>query len=98
MTPHDQLQTLQDALDQLREGRIDAAAFTGLATRQTVLAAALPGRFREVLDQMCNRLESSALFSEESCSYSQRDLWDAMQSWIDKAGALPALHDSSHVP
>jgi len=32
-----------------------------------------------------DRLESSALFSEESCSFSQRDLIDSLQMWADKA-------------
>ena len=39
----------------------------------------------EVLNQLLDRLESSALFSEESCSFSQRDLLDSLQTWLDKA-------------
>ena len=38
-----------------------------------------------VLHDLLDRLESSALFSEESCSFSQRDLLDNLQTWIDKA-------------
>jgi len=38
-----------------------------------------------VLHQLMDRLESSALFSEESCSFSQRDLIDSLQMWADKA-------------
>jgi len=36
--------------------------------------------------QLLNRLESSALFSDESCSFSRHDLLDSVQSWLDKAG------------
>ncbi len=36
--------------------------------------------------QLLNRLESSALFSDESCSFSRHDLLDSVQLWLDKAG------------
>ena len=48
---------------------------------------ALPARYREVLFNLLDRLESSALFSEESCSFSQKDLLDSLQMWVDKARA-----------
>lgn len=56
-----------------------------MARGQAVLLAALPEKFTDVLHQLMDRLESSALFSEESCSFSQRDLIDSLQLWIDKA-------------
>jgi hypothetical protein len=40
-----------------------------------------------VLLNLLDRLESSALFSEESCSFSQKDLLDNLQVWVDKARA-----------
>jgi hypothetical protein len=44
-----------------------------------------------VLQELSNRLESSALFSEESCSFSQADLLGSLQLWLDKAeGKLAA--------
>jgi hypothetical protein len=45
----------------------------------------LPERFGEVLGQVFDRLEASALFSEESCSFSQKDLLASLQVWADKA-------------
>lgn len=81
-----QLQTLQDALAQLRGETLGAALFAELAQAQQVLLAALPERFQEVLMQLLNRLESSALFTEESCSFSRNDLLDSLQLWLDKAG------------
>ncbi len=36
---------------------------------------------------LLDRLESSALFSEESCSFSQKDLLDNLSLWVDKARA-----------
>jgi hypothetical protein len=81
-----QLQTLQDALAQLRGETLGAALFAELAQAQQELLAALPERFQEVLMQLLNRLESSALFTDESCSFSRHDLLDSVQLWLDKAG------------
>ncbi|WP_411878784.1 hypothetical protein [Polaromonas sp. YR568] len=85
MTAQDQLDALQTALQQLRDDTLGVAAFSQLAMQQQSLAAALPERFNEVLSQLLNRLESSALFTEESCSFSQKDLLDSVQLWLDKA-------------
>jgi hypothetical protein len=85
MTPQQQLEALQDALQQLRSDGIRVSGFAQLAAQQQGLAAALPTRFNDVLSQLLNRLESSALFTEESCSFSQKELLDSLQLWIDKA-------------
>lgn len=55
------------------------------ARASTELLAALPPRYGEVLLNLLDRLESSALFSEESCSFSQKDLLDNLKVWADKA-------------
>ncbi|EJL84048.1 hypothetical protein PMI15_02291 [Polaromonas sp. CF318] len=85
MTAQGQLDSVQTALRQLRSGALGMAAFSQVAMEQHSLAAALPERFGEVLSQLLNRLESSALFTEESCSFSQQDLLDSLQLWLDKA-------------
>jgi hypothetical protein len=80
-----QLQMFQDALERFRAGGLAAHGLSDLARGQSALLAALPEKFSEVLHQLMDRLESSALFSEESCSFSQRDLIDSLQMWADKA-------------
>ncbi|MEZ2300016.1 hypothetical protein [Variovorax sp. RCC_210] len=60
-------------------------ALSSEARASTELLAALPPRYAEVLLNLLDRLESSALFSEESCSFSQKDLLDNLQVWVDKA-------------
>lgn len=85
MTPEHQLEALQAALQQLRDDGIRVSGFAQLAAQQQRLAQALPARFNEVLSQLLNRLESAALFTEESCSFSQKELLDSLQLWIDKA-------------
>lgn len=82
---------LQTQFDALRAGRTHAAAFSVQARAHTELLAALPPRYTEVLLNLLDRLESSALFAEESCSFSQTDLLDSLQLWLDKAALqLPA--------
>ncbi|MFP8777427.1 hypothetical protein [Hydrogenophaga sp. RWCD_12] len=86
----DRLGALQQALAGLRSGALSPHAFSAAARGETALLAALPPRYAEVLNGLLDRLESSALFAEESCSFSQSDLADSVQLWIDKAGAVLA--------
>ncbi len=87
MTRTDLITPLQDALHAFQQGTLTAAALSTQARAQTALLAALPPRYSEVLLNLLDRLESSALFSEESCSFSQKDLIASLQMWVDKARA-----------
>jgi len=49
---------------------------------------ALPARYLEVLERVLNQLESAALFTEESCSFSQGDMIGALRDWLTRAQAL----------
>ena len=42
----------------------------------------------DVLDRVLSQLESAALFTEESCSFSQADMVAALREWLEKAKAL----------
>lgn len=87
---HPLLVPVQAGLDALRSDRLAPAPFSQMARAQTELLNTLPPRYGEVLLNLLNlldRLESSALFAEESCSFSQRDLLDSLQLWLDKAAA-----------
>jgi hypothetical protein len=81
------LHTLQTALAQLRAGTLPVQTFSAQASELDALLAALPPRYGEVLLGLLDRLESSALFTDESCSFSHRDLIDSVQLWLDKAAA-----------
>ena len=61
--------------DMIRQWRSDGASLP------------LLDKFGEVLANLLDRIEASALFSEESCSFSQKDLFDSLQLWADKARA-----------
>lgn len=90
MKPTDTLLRLQTALDTLRQSGSTPAEFCQLCREQTDLVAALPPKFGDVLNNLLDRLESSALFAEESCSFSHKDLYDSLQLWLDKAKATLA--------
>lgn len=81
----EQIQSLADALQRVQDGTMGVAVWSALARQQSALLAALPVRYQEVLLQLLDRVDASALFTEESCSFSQQDLIDSLQTWIEKA-------------
>ena len=81
------LVTLRMALADLRSNALTDRAFIQTARSQEALFKALPPKFEEVWLELVDRLESSALFSEESCSFSQTDLLDNLALVLDKAEA-----------
>ena len=84
-TPFAQWQAMADGLSALRSVPDGTATFCHAARSYQALQAALPARFAEVLLSLLDRLESSALFTEESCSFSQTDLLDHLALWLEKA-------------
>jgi hypothetical protein len=79
------LQTLRQALDDLRHRRLGIPAFCAAYRAEGALLAALPPRYAQVLEDLLGRLEAGSLFTEESCSFSQKDLQDNLAAWLDKA-------------
>ena len=79
------LNALGQSLAELRADALGVAAFCTQARAQKPLMAALPPRYGEVWLGLLDRLESSALFSEESCSFSQSALLDNLDAWLQKA-------------
>jgi len=82
------LDHLHHALEQLREGSLQTRDFCHQARAQEVLLGALPERYQTVWLDLIDRMESSALFTEESCSFSQTELIDSLSIWLDKAQRL----------
>lgn len=83
---HDQLLALRQSLESSLNSPVEIQAFSQ-HTRSAYpdLLAALPPRYAEVLCNLLDRLESSALFAEESCSFSQHELVASLRLWADKA-------------
>ena len=82
------LDQLHQALEQLRDGSLQTRDFCHMAKAQAVLLGALPERYQTVWLGLIDRMESSALFTEESCSFSQTELIDSLSIWLDKAQQL----------
>jgi hypothetical protein len=85
--------TARDELEQLKN-LLDAWASTPDSVRRLSvwrqhgcagLQASLPARYLTALTGLIDRLEASALFAEESCSFSQKDLLDSLRTWIAHA-------------
>ena len=87
-TAHDTLRQMTEALHQCQQGQLPLSELTR-QWRADAIRLPLPARFGEVLGGLLDRLEAGALFSEESCSFSQKDLLDNLRLWADKA--LPHL-------
>ena len=80
----DTLTRMTDALAMSRQGGMPQMDMIRL-WRGCSADLPLPEKYGVVLGNLLDRIEASALFSEESCSFSQRDLHDSLQHWIDRA-------------
>ena len=80
--------SLRQTLSEVRGGALSVSAFSSSGRAQEALLQALPARYTDVWLGLLDRLESSALFSEESCSFSQTELLDSLGLWLDKAEQL----------
>ncbi|WP_133062468.1 hypothetical protein [Polynucleobacter victoriensis] len=56
-----------------------------MSFRDACEQARLPQKYSDVLEGILSRLESSSLFTEESCSFSKKDLAAALSLWLEKA-------------
>ena len=85
-TPADTLERMTEALQACTRGELPLAQLTQ-RWRTQASELPLPPRFGQVLGELLDRLEAGALFSEESCSFSQKDLLANLQLWSEKARA-----------
>ncbi len=53
--------------------------------QEKALLAELPSVFEGALEGILERLESTAMFNEEACSFSQTDMFAALSVWVEKA-------------
>lgn len=81
---------LQAALASYDQGQLNALGLCQAWRSESALLARLPERYGQVLEDILQRMESSALFSEESCSFSQTDLRASLQTWLERASAWHA--------
>jgi hypothetical protein len=82
----DTLTRMTDALNTSTRGELSQSDMIR-QWRSGAASLPLPDKFGDVLGDLLDRIESSALFSEESCSFSQKDLLSSLRVWADKAQA-----------
>ena len=78
------LTRMTDALAICSQGEMPQSEMIRL-WRSGAASLPLPEKFGVVLGDLLDRMEASALFSGESCSFSQQDLFDNLHLWADKA-------------
>jgi hypothetical protein len=88
------LDRMNTALAQSQNGQLPQSEMIRLWRTQAATLA-LPARFDEVLQPLLDRIEASVLFSEESCSFSQKDLLASLQMWADKARLRLSNHSAA---
>ena len=70
-----QLDQLQTQLPQVLSGQLRTSELIATARQSKALTQALPEKFDRVLQDILDRLESGALFTEESCSSVNAICW-----------------------
>ncbi|MBP8087537.1 MAG: hypothetical protein KAY15_02065 [Polaromonas sp.] len=83
-TDLDTLSRMTAALDACTRGELRQNDMIQL-WRHGAATLPLPEKFGVVLADLLDRIEASALFSGESCSFSQQGLFDNLQLWAGKA-------------
>ena len=78
------LDAMTQALSQCEQGDTTTTPLIRI-WRQQASQLNLPPRYGDVLNGQLDRMESSALFSEESCSFSHKDQLAALRVWLEKA-------------
>jgi hypothetical protein len=78
------LDAMEQALKQCEQGDTTTAQLIRI-WRLEASQLNLPQRYSDVLNGQLDRMESSALFSEESCSFSHKDQLAALRIWLEKA-------------
>jgi hypothetical protein len=82
-----QLAALRESLGAWQSGECNSRTFVSDWREQSALLHSLPDKYATVFNNLLLRVESSALFTEESCSFSAKELADSLAVWLAKATA-----------
>ena len=85
MSHHETFAKIQQSIQGFKQQTIRVAALAEQLRSEKQLLGELPPAFTQALENVLERLEAGALFTEESCSFSQSDLITALEVWLDKA-------------
>ena len=76
-------QSAQHSLQEWLDGSGNAADLIQ-AFRVYCKDSQLPEKYGTAIENVLSRVESSSLFTEESCSFSKKDLANALSIWLEK--------------
>lgn len=93
MTKTQHAQNLQHTLQAWLEGSGTPADLIK-AFRIFYKESQLPDKYGAALENILSRVESSSLFTEESCSFSKKDLANALSIWLEKVQQFQAKETS----
>lgn len=80
------LAAMREALGRHQAGELGAEGLAR-AWREQAQALTLPPAFGQVMDELLRRMEMSAVFAQDSCSFSSSAVTDQLRIWLDKAAA-----------
>ncbi len=86
-------QTAEHALQAWLDGSGNASELIQ-AFRVFCKDSQLPEKYGAALENVLSRVESSSLFTEESCSFSKKDLANALNIWLEKVQQYQAKQHS----
>lgn len=81
------LATMRAALDQHVAGAQPVTAMIA-AWRGAAPSLTLPPVFGQAMEELLRRLEMSAAFAQDSCSFSSTAVTDQLRRWLDKAATM----------
>lgn len=88
------IQRLRTAVDDYAHDKITTEAFCALWHEQGGrLCDRLPETYRRALEDALMRIESSRLFTGESCSFSRESLLHVFGVWLERAEARLQDHE-----
>ena len=56
--------------------------------RASASSLTLPSVFGQAMEELLRRMEMSAVFAQDSCSFSSTAVTDQLKKWLDKAGTI----------
>lgn len=81
------LARMRAALDQHLGGSMPASDLVR-AWREAGTGLSLPPVYGQAMEELLRRLEMSAVFAQDSCSFSSSAVTDQLSRWLDKAATV----------
>ncbi|GJG92964.1 hypothetical protein [Cupriavidus pauculus] len=81
------LAVMRQALDAHLAGTLPAGELIA-RWRASSVSLTLPPVFGQAMEELLRRMEMSAVFAQDSCSFSSSAVAEQLGKWLDKAGTV----------